>query len=94
MESIANNMYYAAVNSYATETSIGFANTWSVLGFASRQARDDYVKQATDRATKAITSREIRAYNGKPSQVSNYDAEGNLWQHLQNGEFIKGDTLK
>lgn len=83
-------MFYAAVNSYATETSIGFSNTWGVLGFATRQMRDAYVQQAKDLATKAITSSEIRTYNAKPGQVSYYDADGNLQTHTQAGQFTDG----
>ena len=83
-------MFYAAVNSHATETSIGFSNTWGVLGFATRQMRDAYVKHAKDLATKAITSNEIRTYGGKPGQVSFYDADGNLQSHTQAGEFMDG----
>lgn len=83
-------MFYAAVNSYATETSIGFANTWGVLGFATRQMRDAYVRQANDLATRSITSKEISAYGGRHGQISYYDADGNLHQHMQHGEFACG----
>ena len=54
--------YYAATNTYASETSIGFGNTWIVLAFETRAARDAYVAAATDRATRAITRREIPEY--------------------------------
>lgn len=55
-------MFYAATNSYASETSTGFANTWGVLAFSTRAARDAYVASATDLATRAITRREITQY--------------------------------
>lgn len=84
-------MFYAAVNSYATETSMGFANTWGVLGFATSQMRDAYVQSAKDMATKAITSKEVRTYGGKLGQVSYYDADGNLQAHIQAGQFTGGD---
>ncbi len=83
-------MFYAAVNSYATQTSIGFSNTWHAIGFATRQMRDAYVKDAKDLATKAIRSNEIRTYGGKPGQVSFYDADGNLQTHMQAGQFTDG----
>lgn len=57
-------MYYAAINSYATETSVGFANTWGVVRFADRASRDEYVEEATDLATKAILAKEVKNYGG------------------------------
>ena len=83
-------MYYAAVNSYATETSIGFANTWGVLGFATKAMRDAYVKRATDLATKPITSRELRDYDARTGEVSYYDTTGRLHIHMGRGEFADG----
>lgn len=83
-------MYYAAINSRATETSIGFANTWGVLGFATRQMRDAYVKRATDMATRAITSKEVSIYGAKIGQIDHYDAEGDLMVSTQRGEFCRG----
>lgn len=83
-------MYYAAVNSYATETSIGFANTWGVLGFATKSMRDAYVDCATDLATKAITSKDLGKYDAKLGQISYYDAVGDLQEHAQRGEFTRG----
>jgi len=80
-------MYYAAANSYATQTSIGFSNTWHAIGFATRQMRDAYVQQAKDLATKAIKADEIAIYNGKRGQVDFYDADGNYHMHMQAGEF-------
>jgi hypothetical protein len=37
--------YFAADNTYASDTSTGFANTWYVLAFNSRAARDEWVEQ-------------------------------------------------
>ena len=54
--------FYAASNRYASETSVGFANTWFVLVFNSRTARDEYVQQARDLATRAITRRDVPRY--------------------------------
>ncbi len=58
-------MFYAAINSYASETDIGFANTWGVLAFSTRAARDAYVESAIDLATRAITRREISNYTSR-----------------------------
>ena len=55
-------MFYAAINSYANETNIGFANTWSVLAFACREDRDDYLAERTDMASRAIKRAEIKNY--------------------------------
>jgi hypothetical protein len=55
-------MFYAAINTYATELDTGFANTWGVLAFETRAARDEYVKGATDLATRSITKDDIKHY--------------------------------
>lgn len=57
-------MYYVAINQYASETSMGFANTWQVAGFATKLERDQYVNKATDLATKAIKAKEVNRYGG------------------------------
>ena len=90
-------MYYAAINSYATDTSVGFCNTWSAIGFATRATRDAYVHCATDMATRAILASELRSYGEKPGHVSHYTADGAFMQHrqyMQRGEFsATGDTI-
>ena len=86
-------MYYAAVNSYATAASIGFFNTWSCIGFATRQMRDAYVARATDLATKSIKSSEIRTYGGKPGQVNYYNAGGDLQLWTPNGYMYGGHEI-
>lgn len=71
-------MFYAAINTYATETSTGFANTWGVLAFETRAARDYYVNSRFDRATRTITRKEIPQYiNGeiKPFSGARYIIE-------------------
>lgn len=83
-------MFYAAVNSHATDTSIGFANTWGVIGFATKTMRDAYVARATDLATKSITSKEVGKYDARLGQISYYDAAGDLMEHTQHGEFSRG----
>lgn len=82
-------MFYAAVNSYATETSIGFANTWGVIGFHSAKARDAYVTDASDLATKAISATELAAYGAKRGQVSHYTVAGDFMEHCGRGEFVR-----
>lgn len=54
--------YYAAINAYSTESSIGFSNTWDVLVFNSKSARDDYVNNSTALATRAIKKSEVTSY--------------------------------
>lgn len=85
-------MFYAEVNSHATDTSIGFANTWGVIGFATKTMRDAYVARATDLATKSITSKEVGKYDARLGQINYYDANGDLMEHTQNGEFMRGDV--
>lgn len=55
-------MFYAAINRYATEYSVGFFNTWGVIAFESKSHRDDFVKSATDLATRAITKKEVPSF--------------------------------
>lgn len=80
-------MYYAAKNTHASDTSIEFANTWYVIGFATRADRDNHVAHATDLATKAILSTELRAYGARRGQISYYTADGKFMEHMQHGEF-------
>ena len=54
--------FYAATNSYGTESSIGFTNTWNVYAFNSKELRNEYVEQSTDISTRAIPKREIGEY--------------------------------
>jgi hypothetical protein len=80
-------MFYAATNSYATETSIGFVNTWSVVGFEAKAMRDKFVKDATDLATRVCKVSEFGKYNAKRGQLDFIDAEGFKHLHCGNGEF-------
>ena len=83
-------MFYAAINTRATETSIGFCNTWGVIGFATKAMRDAYVKRADDLATQAITAKEVGKYDAKIGEVDYFDAAGDLMVHTQHGEFMRG----
>ena len=85
-------MYYAAINHYGTDTSAGFANTWSVIGFERRQMRDQYVSQSADMATRPITRRDMHTYGGKAGRVSYYDSNGHLYVHVGDGEFVRDCT--
>lgn len=63
--------FYAANNDYGTETSIGFSNTWAVLAFGTRQARDHYVAQSNSLAARAIKRKEVTRYiNRTPAPFS------------------------
>lgn len=63
-------MKFAANNTYATETSFGFANTWYVLAFRDKESRDAYVEKAKGIAVKAITRKEIPFYVDAPKPFS------------------------
>jgi hypothetical protein len=68
-------MFYAAINSYANETSTGFANTWGVLAFETRADRDAYVSSRDDLSTQPIARKDIPHYiNGeiKPFSGARY----------------------
>lgn len=86
-------MFYAAVNRYATDTSVGFCNTWGVLGFATRVMRDAYVYRATDLATRPILSKDVRRYGGRLGHINHYDDKGHLWIQIDKyGAFVTGDS--
>jgi len=53
--------YYAANNSYGSDTSIGFANTWNVLVFDTKESRDAYVDDG-NLSTRAIRRDEVTKY--------------------------------
>lgn len=69
--------FYAADNSYGSETDIGFSNTWYVIRFASKAARDELVSASTKRSTRVIKAAEINAYGGVSFRQS---ASGELEQ--------------
>ena len=80
--------FFAADNRYANETSIGFANTWRVLVFATKKDRDEYVARATDQATRAILKRDIGKYFAeKPAPFS-----GEAYR-LEYGYFGENDDV-
>ena len=54
--------FYAAINAHSTPDSIGFANTWTVVVFNNREARDEYVKDSDSVATRAINRSEVTKY--------------------------------
>ena len=82
-------MFYIVKNSYSTPTSIGFSNTWYVVGFPSRAARHAHVFECPNLATKAIRASEIRKYGGSPKKVNYFDANGQYYIHMGQGEFCK-----
>ena len=65
--------YYAAFNRYGDETGIGFANTWSVVAFDSRSARDAWVdiRSHRDLSARPIKRVDIGRYlDGPPKPFS------------------------
>ena len=59
--------FYAAENHYGSETDLGFSNTWYVIEFISKLARDEFVSASAKRSTRAITAAEIKGYGGAVS---------------------------
>lgn len=68
--------YYAAFNQYGTESSVGFANTWRVVAFDSKNARDSWVEQRgrKDISARAIKRAEIGRYLDGPPKPFSGDA--------------------
>jgi len=62
--------YYATKNAYGSGTSIGFANTWSVLVFTDKAARDYYVNNSDDMSVNAINKSDIKKYIDAPKPFS------------------------
>ena len=62
--------YYAATNDYADESSVGFANTWTVLAFANKRDRDRWVAAQTDLASRAIRKNDVKKYLDAPPPFS------------------------
>lgn len=54
--------YYAADNTYGSETDMGFANTWFVIRFSDREQRDKWV----------VENRKISATRIKKAQIQDY----------------------
>ena len=54
--------YYAVENQYGSSTSHGFCNTWDILVFNSKKARDSYVNESTNITTKSIKKAELSLY--------------------------------
>ena len=57
--------FYAAINTYGSETDIGFSNTWGVLSFPSKKERDEFVSELKDVniSVRPILSSYIKTYN-------------------------------
>ena len=54
-------MFYAKLNHHGSSTSVGFANTWQVVGFDTKAARDLWLRAHADRLdAEAITADEAR----------------------------------
>lgn len=71
-------MFYAAKNYYSSPTSVGFANTWYVVGFADRAARDAHVADCFDMATQPIKATQISQFGGKPKNIGVFDSNGQI----------------
>lgn len=83
-------MYYAANNSYASPTSVGFDNTWYVVGFATKADRDAYVSAADGMAARAITRREVKSYAVRETIRDGFDA-GRIGYAVQTGASTRSE---
>jgi hypothetical protein len=68
---------YALWNSYASETDVGFQNTWSACVFDDRSQRDEWLDQQRDMASRRCTRRDALKH-----AVSEYRGDGR--RYLQN----------
>jgi hypothetical protein len=76
-------MWYSAHNHYASETDVGFANTWFVYAWETKKARDKHVEKCRDMASRAIRKKEIGHYLGA---VQPFSGEGYRLQPEQDRE--------
>jgi len=65
-------MFYAAINTYGSESSTGFANTWNVLAFHDKQSRDAFVNATNRQDIRAITRKDIPRYVEQPKPFSGH----------------------
>jgi hypothetical protein len=65
--------YYSAHNHYATDTSLGFANTWYVIAWSSTAARAACLNSCDDWASRKIRRDQIRKYT---KEVKPFSGEG------------------
>lgn len=63
--------YYAIENSMGSSTSHGFANTWSVLVFDSKAARDKFVAESVNITVEAIHKKDATRYAANWSLMFN-----------------------
>lgn len=76
--------FFANTNSYGSETSVGFANTNTVISFSSRKARDEYVAANSSRnlAVYPLTAKEGR-------KMADRDGLGRAVCRAANGEWVR-----
>jgi hypothetical protein len=57
--------FYAAINTYGSETGIGLSNTWGVMSFPSKKERDKFVSELKDTniSVRPILSSDVKTYN-------------------------------
>ena len=54
--------YYAVENMYGSDVSYGFANTWQILVFRSKNGRNKYVGDCTNLSCKAVKKIDLPIY--------------------------------
>ena len=75
--------YYATKNLYGSDTSVGFANTWTVLVFTDKTSRDKYIDSSNDMSVNAINKADIKKYinaakpfSGKRRAINTRSSDG------------------
>lgn len=82
-------MFYAQCNIYGSSTDMGFANTWQVVSFDTRAARDAWVAQYADRVDIApITKAQALKLAGKLQRM-HYRSGG----HLSHVHYLTADNV-
>lgn len=71
--------FYAADNSYGSETDAGFYNTSYVIAFPSKAARDEYVAASPRCSTIAIKASQIREHGAVTCRQSANGSIEQVW---------------
>ena len=85
-------MFYAADNSYSSETDIGFVNTWYVLAFETRRTRDEYVNTAPGMAARSIKRNEVVRYAAMGGRRRPQPFTGEYWGVVPDWRYVYGEA--
>lgn len=82
-------MFYAQYNVFGSDTDMGFANTWQVVGFATRKARDSWVAQHAGRVdVAAITKPQALTLAGRLQRMTHRQGG-----YLAHAYFLTDDNI-